>query len=408
MNASPWRSLLDASMMPTRPPVPSNGPRPSPRLTLLVVVKPPASSPTFSHVYPRPRPVCPADLNPGWAPADGGQLRLWTYDESQPRATISPTLDRVVCFWSDHRVSHEPPHTSLGDTWHALLPLIPPLATRGRSDHRVPHEVLPAHRERAAISVWFHVPDNAQPPSCPPRAPPTAPSAKNAQEQAYLANLKTTANALRTRFYAEVRTADKALRAGVDALRPPPPSSANSNGAPGSAAGVGASDEIEWIDSVAVASKCKILLHQLLPSSDLVSGCTQLLLCRVGAHPKWLAKLRGAKALVIIPLGPTHDGGGVSVHCRRHHVRKTGSGSAEKTEHLRGGWPKVDDAPVRLSSTPMPTLHIFDCSTSPLYVWLQHAVVLAMWSFGEHAEEGDVRNRQAEAALQPCDELPTA
>ena len=77
-------------------------------------------------------------LNPGWsAETDGGCLRLMRGDGSASvgeerggtlpeLARVAPVLDRVVLFWSDARV---------------------------------PHEVLPAYRERLAISVWYHAPD---------------------------------------------------------------------------------------------------------------------------------------------------------------------------------------------------------------------------------------------------------
>lgn len=76
-------------------------------------------------------------LNPGWQQVDGGALRLHRLlqcgdgdadanaDGSQDTAhvDIAPLLDRCVCFWSDHRT---------------------------------PHEVLPAHTPRWAVSVWYH------------------------------------------------------------------------------------------------------------------------------------------------------------------------------------------------------------------------------------------------------------
>lgn len=61
-------------------------------------------------------------LNEAWEPAHGGQLALHRADGST--VEVAPLLDRCCCFWSDHRT---------------------------------PHEVLPSHRERWAISVWYHV-----------------------------------------------------------------------------------------------------------------------------------------------------------------------------------------------------------------------------------------------------------
>ena len=51
----------------------------------------------------------------------GGVLRLHRPDGSA--VDIEPLLDRAVCFWSDSRT---------------------------------PHEVLPAHRPRWAVSAWYH------------------------------------------------------------------------------------------------------------------------------------------------------------------------------------------------------------------------------------------------------------
>ena len=62
-------------------------------------------------------------LNPGWLTGDhGGSLRIWTSDDSSVVSTIAPLLDRLALLWSDGRT---------------------------------PHEVMPAHRERLAVSVWF-------------------------------------------------------------------------------------------------------------------------------------------------------------------------------------------------------------------------------------------------------------
>lgn len=60
-----------------------------------------------------------AYANPGWEPAHGGSLRLHVV--GGPRE-VAPLDRRLVLFWSDARA---------------------------------PHEVLPAHRERYAVSVWF-------------------------------------------------------------------------------------------------------------------------------------------------------------------------------------------------------------------------------------------------------------
>jgi len=61
-------------------------------------------------------------LNNGWRKGDGGELRVYNKDGDTVRAEIEPVPGRVVLFWSDFRV---------------------------------PHEVLPAHKERFAITTWY-------------------------------------------------------------------------------------------------------------------------------------------------------------------------------------------------------------------------------------------------------------
>jgi len=65
------------------------------------------------------RLTCIAYCNPGWEPAYGGALRI--HAKGGPH-DVEPLDGRLVLFWSDSRC---------------------------------PHEVLPAHRERYAVSVWF-------------------------------------------------------------------------------------------------------------------------------------------------------------------------------------------------------------------------------------------------------------
>ncbi|MCB9674764.1 MAG: 2OG-Fe(II) oxygenase [Alphaproteobacteria bacterium] len=57
-------------------------------------------------------------VNPDWTPADGGSLRAWVPGGTRE---VEPRLDRLVLFLSE----------------------------------RVRHEVLPAHRERFALTAWF-------------------------------------------------------------------------------------------------------------------------------------------------------------------------------------------------------------------------------------------------------------
>ena len=64
-------------------------------------------------------------LNEGWAPLDGGELRLFAPFAPRgrpPLADVQPLADRLVLFYSDYRV---------------------------------PHEVLPAHASRLALTLWY-------------------------------------------------------------------------------------------------------------------------------------------------------------------------------------------------------------------------------------------------------------
>ena len=62
-------------------------------------------------------------LNEGWVPRDGGQLRLYGGPEGKTKLRdVEPILDRLVLFWSDFRV---------------------------------PHEVLPATKDRYASTIWY-------------------------------------------------------------------------------------------------------------------------------------------------------------------------------------------------------------------------------------------------------------
>ena len=61
----------------------------------------------------------PADCNAGWQADHGGALRLHVHGGLRD---VEPLDGRLVLFWSDSRC---------------------------------PHEVLPAHRDRLAVSVWF-------------------------------------------------------------------------------------------------------------------------------------------------------------------------------------------------------------------------------------------------------------
>lgn len=65
------------------------------------------------------RLTCIAYCNDGWEPSHGGSLRLHVQGGARD---VEPLDGRLVLFWSDSRC---------------------------------PHEVLPAHRERYAVSVWY-------------------------------------------------------------------------------------------------------------------------------------------------------------------------------------------------------------------------------------------------------------
>jgi SM-20-related protein len=60
-------------------------------------------------------------LNKDWITSDGGSLRL--YPRTEGHVDIAPLLGRALVFWSDGRV---------------------------------PHEVLPAHQPRYAVSLWYY------------------------------------------------------------------------------------------------------------------------------------------------------------------------------------------------------------------------------------------------------------
>lgn len=71
------------------------------------------------------RLTCILYLNDGWAPLDGGELRLfqpYAPKGEPPICDVQPLRNRLLLFYSDYRV---------------------------------PHEVLPAHAERLAVTVWY-------------------------------------------------------------------------------------------------------------------------------------------------------------------------------------------------------------------------------------------------------------
>ena len=66
------------------------------------------------------RLTCILYCNPTWTPADGGELRLYVRESHV--IDVAPLMNRCVIFWSDSRV---------------------------------PHEVLPSHADRYALSIWY-------------------------------------------------------------------------------------------------------------------------------------------------------------------------------------------------------------------------------------------------------------
>lgn len=70
---------------------------------------------------------------PAWVPGDGGELRIWRATGTAERgafvrAEVAPVADRLLLFFSDYRC---------------------------------PHEVLPAWRERFALTMWYAQPDES-------------------------------------------------------------------------------------------------------------------------------------------------------------------------------------------------------------------------------------------------------
>lgn len=280
-------------------------------------------------------------LNSKWTEGDGGCLRLFRGDDGGELACIAPLLDRVVCFWSDSRV---------------------------------PHEVLPSHGERMAISVWFHAREVKR---TAPADPSRMTGLQASKETANLAVLAVAANSLRKQAW--VKLHDQELHDAVQLQQ-------DLKNTP---CGI-----LAWVSAPKIEGKIKTLLHQLAPSSYFWTGCTKLFLAKgVGAGtPLWLKKPRGAKALVLSSLRGDHvsTSSSVSVHSRRCTVRADGQAP---------GWPRVADQPVIVDSAG--ALHVFDCGY-PLNVRLDDANVVGMWSFGAiDGTEEMVRNREEEAELVP-------
>jgi hypoxia-inducible factor (prolyl hydroxylase) len=70
------------------------------------------------------RVTCILYANPCWEPSHGGELRIYQHEDTpeSTRVDVAPLSNRLCLFWSDARV---------------------------------PHEVLPTHEERYALSVWY-------------------------------------------------------------------------------------------------------------------------------------------------------------------------------------------------------------------------------------------------------------
>ena len=104
-------------------------------------------------------------LNEGWEVAHGGQLRL--YPPYKPDTAKEALQELQAWLLTQHDV---PDAEAVAHTFHKRLaeittndeapPLcdVAPIADRlilFYSDYRVPHEVLPAHRDRLAVTVWY-------------------------------------------------------------------------------------------------------------------------------------------------------------------------------------------------------------------------------------------------------------
>ena len=92
-------------------------------------------------------------LNEGWAPLDGGELRVfapYAPAGSAPLADVQPLFDRLLLFWAVTAVGLNPDCTP-GTSNYALIVA----DAHCRQDYRVPHEVLPSHAERLAITLWY-------------------------------------------------------------------------------------------------------------------------------------------------------------------------------------------------------------------------------------------------------------
>ena len=311
-------------------------------------------------------------LNSRWTDADGGCLRVFQ-GETGERECILPQLDRVVMFWSDARC---------------------------------PHEVLASHmRERYAISVWFHAPQESGGVEAmravavaaeAARADKAAwtrakvlaegtPAEKQQQhtaEEVYYAALRSAASTLRRREHVHIRAADQQLIGTLRTLQRL----------------VHGPSGLQWTDAPVVEGKMKILLHQLMTSKNLAAGCSKLVLAWNDGSDgvRWLRKPTGAKALVIMALGAIEGAskwlGAATVHCRRCTLRSDDAAPP--------GWPRATDGPVLIDPT-IGTMHFFDCESRTLFVRLEGADAVGLWSFGAGADEPAITQLQIEAELMP-------
>ena len=283
-------------------------------------------------------------LNACWREQQhGGSLRLWSADYSAPLASIPPLLDRAVLFWSDKRV---------------------------------PHEVMPAQRARYATQIWFHNDEAAAP----------------QDDSEYRATLSTLSSALRRKAHVQVKTIDQTLSAALEALRAQPPSGTC----------------LRWVEEAAVSDACLAWLCRLEAAApESRPTLLQPLILRVeGDETHWLPMLAGAQALVLVQLGVTREGGGVSAHCECESAR---------------GWPGSEDAPVDLETTPgqgAVFLHVLACGAGQpaVHLRLTNVHLLAVYMLAEGDGGGsiaDLASRQAALALsgpvaQPSNATPAA
>lgn len=199
----------------------------------------------------------------------------------------------------------------------------------------------------------------------------------------YLATLKSLTNALHRRSHVEVRTIDHALSAALAAM-----STGSTTAGGGSKHGTYTVTAHE--PSADVVAPCLAWLRRLgavgnkdadgqerepaVPAESAEPVDVRVECLAANGEARWHTwpddEHADTHAVVLVQLRTTGgDGvvGGASVHC--------------EPERSSGGWPRVDDAPVLLESTPgegAVFLHVFLVGTAPLRLRLDHVELLAI------------------------------